>query len=58
MSWHVVPEDEQGMHVASLACPCMPVMVPDWRPDGTWGLIVDHCDDEPVMKIRTRSDDG
>lgn len=58
MSWHCIPEDEEDQHLLSVACPCLPGAALAQRPDGSWGLLVDHCDDQSVMKIRSRSDDG
>lgn len=42
MSLHLIPAGEAGEHELRLACPCQPDAGLRWRPDGTYGQVVEH----------------
>jgi hypothetical protein len=51
---HLIPDEEADDHELRIGCPCLPGVQLAERPDGTWGLIVDHRETD-VMKIKLRS---
>lgn len=44
MSLHLVPAGDRDRHELHIGCPCAPRVEIGGRPDGTFGLIVDHSD--------------